>query len=643
MTHANANGENSLTVPVFTVTGVDADGDPASVTLTASVVDDVPHANDDSDSVKEDGPVTADGNVVTGTGGSDSNGTDGVLDAAGADGVTSVTWTDIVSGQVSGTYGTLTVGTDGGYSYALNNALAAIQSLDDGESHQDVFTYTITDGDGDTSAAVLTVTINGTNDAPAVVNTENWLSSDPSQQTPGYENGYPLRITIPTDVDVENITVTATGTIPAGVFYFDGSTYVAVTAGLVLSDPSGGINLLDDLVYRPTTTANDTINVNLSLDVFDGTAHVAQNVGIHEVPPNRLPSQTADIGDGSSPLTSGNDQLTNLTISQALVNSLQDLSSATILVYTDYQKAPFVVPIPADERFDVGSSTFGNELDAGANREMEVQVELRIGTSRFAIVEDDLTAGTFEQSWFFDPVSGLMKTNPIHYDQVFLLDGAGNATPTTLEDYLTANPPVAGQTWTLVYQDNDGGSYEARTVHFEFFANDPGDPGIVVTGSTTLPDQIYGTSGNDNLSGNGGDDIIVGRSGNDLLTGGSGNDTVIGGAGVDTFKWLAGNQGSVSAPALDTVNDFAENAGDKLDLADLLQGEHATAASLVNYLHFTPTNAGADTTIEVKSGGAAGVLDQKIVLAGMTTASLGANDTDIINNLLTSGKLHVDA
>ena len=92
---------------------------------------------------------------------------------------------------------------------------------------------------------------------------------------------------------------------------------------------------------------------------------------------------------------------------------------------------------------------------------------------------------------------------------------------------------------------------------------------------------------------------------------------------------------------MDTITDFGTGA-DKLELADLLQGENANAGSLVNYLHFTSTNGGLDTTIEVKSAGAAGVLDQKIVLQGVTLGSLGPDDSTIITSLLTAGKLHVD-
>ena len=97
----------------------------------------------------------------------------------------------------------------------------------------------------------------------------------------------------------------ATGTIPTGVFYFNGLSYVAVTSGMTLYDTANNINLLDDLVYRPTASQTDTVNVSLGLDVYDGFVHATETVNIHEVPPNSLPTDTQQIENGSSPLTSG--------------------------------------------------------------------------------------------------------------------------------------------------------------------------------------------------------------------------------------------------------------------------------------------------------------------------------------------------
>src|SRR3546814_2690074 len=50
----------------FVVTVTDVDGDTATDTLTITILDDVPTATNDTDSVGEDGPLVADGNVITG-------------------------------------------------------------------------------------------------------------------------------------------------------------------------------------------------------------------------------------------------------------------------------------------------------------------------------------------------------------------------------------------------------------------------------------------------------------------------------------------------------------------------------------------------------------------------------------------------
>ncbi|MBJ7438893.1 MAG: VCBS domain-containing protein [Sphingopyxis sp.] len=573
---------NGLIGVTATATTTDGDGDTATAAQTLdlggniSFADDGPTANADTDSVTEDGPLTADGNVVTAAGGADLNATDGVADALGADGaiVTGVVLGVAASASgnlgapLAGAYGSLTLNADGSYSYALNNTLAAVQGLDTGETLTETFTYTLTDGDGDTATTTLTITINGANDAPTVTNNAVWMSSDPAQQTattPTFADGYPLNVIVPTDVDGDPLVVTATNTV-AGVFYFNGVTYVAVTAGTVLFSTTGGINLLDDLVYRPTATANDTVNLTLNLGVSDGTTSVTQSVFIHEVAPTRLPGQNVQIGDGSSPLTSGNDQITDFTLNADFATGLQNNVNIAILeVFTDFQQTPVIVPIPAGER---DPTTFGAN-NAGSAREREVQVEVLINGNRFVVVQDDGTAGEFEQSWFYDAATGLMKAS-VPYTSIFLLDGSGNPTSTTLAQYLTLNPPQAGDNWTVSYLDNDGGNYQARLVRFEFKYDDAGNPAITVNGDPILADTIYGTSGNDTLNGNGGNDIIYGRGGNDTINGGDGddtlfgndgNDTIIGGPGTDVIDGGTGTNNITPPIALDLDGDGVEFLG----------------------------------------------------------------------------------
>ncbi|KPM81143.1 hypothetical protein AOG28_06570 [Cobetia sp. UCD-24C] len=71
---------------------------------------------------------------------------------------------DTTGTEIAGSYGTLTLNSDGSYSYVLDNSNAEVQGLDDGASLTDVFTYGITDADGDVSRTTLTITVDGSTD-----------------------------------------------------------------------------------------------------------------------------------------------------------------------------------------------------------------------------------------------------------------------------------------------------------------------------------------------------------------------------------------------------------------------------------------------------------------------------------------------
>jgi VCBS repeat-containing protein len=168
------NTAGDTTFDDFAVVVTDQDGDATAGTLVIDIIDDVPTARADIDSVTEDGPMVADGNVITGANVADVNNTDGVADTQGADGVSLTAFSfganaGVVGSALAGAYGALTMNANGSYSYALNNDNAVVQGLDGDDSLTEVFTYTITDGDGDTSTTTLTVTINGSDD-PITIN-----------------------------------------------------------------------------------------------------------------------------------------------------------------------------------------------------------------------------------------------------------------------------------------------------------------------------------------------------------------------------------------------------------------------------------------------------------------------------------------
>lgn len=159
-------------------------------------------------------------------------------------------------------------------------------------------------------------------------------------------------------------------------------------------------------------------------------------------------------------------------------------------------------------------------------------------------------------------------------------------------------------------------------------------------------DFISGGDGSDTLSGGAGSDVVTGGAGADTLAGGSSSDTLTGGAGADTFVWSFADCGTLAAPARDVITDFNmasyASGGDRLDLRDILQGTGATTATVLDgFLDFS--RQGSDTVINVRATGAAGDVTQQIVLQGVDLTSNGTlNDQQIIQDLLTRGKLQTD-
>ncbi len=155
---ALAAGESEEDTFEYTVSDGNGGFDTATVTVAVTGLNDAPEAVADAATVAEGNesgaaqPVT--GNVL-------ANDTD--PDSPIADFfVTTV-------GDFDGAYGTLTLNADGSYSYVLDDANAAVNAMGAGDSLQDSFAYTMSDGDAQnplTDDSTLTITITGTNDAP---------------------------------------------------------------------------------------------------------------------------------------------------------------------------------------------------------------------------------------------------------------------------------------------------------------------------------------------------------------------------------------------------------------------------------------------------------------------------------------------
>ncbi|MGN5184814.1 retention module-containing protein [Aeromonas veronii] len=150
---------------------------------------------------------------------------------------------------------------------------------------------------------------------------------------------------------------------------------------------------------------------------------------------------------------------------------------------------------------------------------------------------------------------------------------------------------------------------------------------------------VYGQSGHE-LVGSDQGDWLFGSSGDDRLLGGHGNDILTGGAGSDLFVWQHGDEGSQGQPAIDTITDFHPEQGDKIDLADMLQGVTGNGVDdLLKHLSASVTtgsNGLSDVNLSVAPAGD-GHVTQQITLKDVDLTSWNLTSTsshDILQSML---------
>jgi VCBS repeat-containing protein len=149
--HPTANGANSIT-ETFNVVATDTDGSTASGQINVNIVDDLPTAKPDADSVQEGGTVS--GNVLDNDiGGADGPAASGAVVGVRAGSDTSTSAIGGLNSQINGTYGYLTLDANGNAVYHSNpNSVS-------GPGATDVFTYTVRDADGDESTTTITIDV----------------------------------------------------------------------------------------------------------------------------------------------------------------------------------------------------------------------------------------------------------------------------------------------------------------------------------------------------------------------------------------------------------------------------------------------------------------------------------------------------
>ena len=271
----------------------------ATLTITVTGVNDAPVAVDDTDSVNENETVTKTGSQ------NDVLNDDTDADTGASLSVSNISHTNGNSGSVSssstynssgtqiiGTYGTLTIGADGSYSYTADQTAA--DALDVGESKNDVFTYTLTDGTA-TDTATLTIAVSGKNDTPVGVDDTDSVNEDATVTKTGSEEDV---LNDDTDADTDaSLTVTNishtngnSGTVSSGSTYSSSGTQIVGTYGTLTIGADGSYTYTADQTAADDLDADDPASDVFTYTLTDensatATATLTINItGVNDTP-----------------------------------------------------------------------------------------------------------------------------------------------------------------------------------------------------------------------------------------------------------------------------------------------------------------------------------------------------------------------
>ncbi|MEX0695139.1 MAG: Ig-like domain-containing protein, partial [Rhodospirillales bacterium] len=325
-------GDDLLSNIPLTLSVTDGDGTTATTSLEIGIRDDNPEAADDAAVTLAEG-----GNTV----GSDNGGANLLAnDDLGADGgqITSFTYTDEAGNEqtaeagstVDTEHGSLTVNADGSWSFTSDpEADHSDGAVSDG------FTYTITDGDGDTAMASQSIQI--TDEGPRIV---------PPSDAPGAD-GYSVvldegelgdgaatagsqalnidfgadgegSVALSVPQELEGMNLTAGGEPVTFIVSEDGQSITGSTPNgspvltITLNEDGGNysysVELSDNLDH--TGTNGETISdIPVTLTVTDGdgdTASTALTINVVDDAPEAVDDGTFNVTDGGDVIGSGN-------------------------------------------------------------------------------------------------------------------------------------------------------------------------------------------------------------------------------------------------------------------------------------------------------------------------------------------------
>ncbi|MDO8262337.1 MAG: putative Ig domain-containing protein [Gallionella sp.] len=523
-------GQGQAATETFSYTVSDTAGatSTAQVTMGITGANDAPlTAADDAAAIQEDGTIFATGNVLA----NDTDVDQGTL------------LTVANAGVFAGQYGQLTLAADGSYSYTLDNASLAVQSLGEGQTVTETFAYQATDGMVATPST-LTVTITGTNDAPVTAVDVAAVQEDVALMSTGNV------LANDSDVDQRTILSVADAGIRTGNYgqltlNADGSySYSLDNASLAVQSLAAGQVVTETFGYEATdglTATPSTLTVTIT--------------GTNDAPVTAIP------------LTGQAATKTGAFSYQLPTGAFTDIDQGDKLTYSATLSNGSVLPTWLT--FDANNQVFSSNMPDGAAGLWDISVTATdtsgaSATSAFRLDVANLIKGTSKED-------NLAGTSP--RDVMYGLGDDDKLSGGNADDVLvggSGNDVLEGGAGndTLIGGVPVGNSLAGAPVPVEAGRYDR-------HGEDSRHDDDHDRPENNLLNGGAGNDILIGANGNDLLIGGIGNDTLntgpstgSGQAGADIIAFNRGDGQDVVLASMGADNTVSLGGGIKLsDLA----------------------------------------------------------------------------
>ncbi len=571
----------------------------------------------------------------------------------------------------STTYGIFGIDTNSGeWTFTLDNALSATQGLVEDQVVTETFSVIVTDEHGATDTEMVTIKIQGTNDAPALRIVDISATEDGATVT-GTPNF--------TDVDTGDTHTYTVSTMGTG----EGSVSINASNGEYTYNPGSDFQ---SLALNATTTVSFDVTVTDSNGGFDTETVTVTITGTNDAPISEdftLDVSTTspiniDFGPYVSDIEDDLDASKNTLVKITDLpdnGTLVDASNSSVVTGTTYNLADltYIPSASITTNIFIGSKTANADVADWNRNYDDITVTTttgdgaplkayNFGGNKGTGIGDNDGGGGIDTGETITVSFGseVIKSATIG------LDGLGNHfNPGVVQD--------AKATWIAMKGSIVVGTGEIQSfpeeVEFIISIDEGFDSLVFGTTSTDshsdyviqyiqaeltdtdsftyIPVDSDGLTGTEstvsiNITGDArsGDNQIYGGTGNDVLVGGAGDDILTGGDGNDIFVWHQEDVGTISLPAHDIVMDFEGNISsstatteDVLDLSDLLSGGTNGIEGVEHDGHLQLKIGTIDGSGQVANP------VQTIDLSNITV-SVGDNTAVMLDNLLANGGIN---